>query len=315
MRNNVRLSDEVQEAIEAGQPVVALESTVIAHGLPHPTNLQTARNMEAIVRRNGAVPATIAVLGGKAVAGLRDEELEHLATAGAGSIRKASRRDLPLVVAWHGDAATTVAATATIAAWAGIEIFATGGIGGVHRDPAYDVSNDLPTLASVPVAVVCSGAKSILDLRATLEWLETAGVPVLGYGTDEFPAFYSRRSGLLVDARVDSPQEAAAIIRAGQAMALTGGMLITVPVPAPHELPAEDLESVIAAALAAAQAQGIEGSATTPFLLQWIAEKTGGASLKANVALLENNAAVAAQIAVALREQPPGTAIIEPRLS
>jgi pseudouridine-5'-phosphate glycosidase len=264
--------------------------------------------MEAIIREHRAVPATIAVLDGQLQVGLSGDQLEHLATAAAGvssgaghSIPKVSRRDLPVVVARGGDGATTVAATATIAAWAGIEVFATGGIGGVHRDPPFDVSNDLPTLASVQVAVVCAGAKSILDLRATLEWLETAGVPVIGYGTGEFPAFYSRHSGLPVDARVDSPQEAAAIIRAGRQMGLHSGTLIAVPVPADAELAADDVESVIAAALVEAQAQGIKGSASTPFLLSQIAEKTGGASLKANVALLANNAAVAAQIAAALK--------------
>jgi pseudouridine-5'-phosphate glycosidase len=207
-----------------------------------------------------------------------------------------------VVVAGGGDGATTVAATATIAAWAGIQVFATGGIGGVHRDPPFDISNDLPALASVPLAVVCAGAKAILDLRATLEWLETAGVPVVGYGTDEFPAFYSRRSGLAVDARVDTPREAAAIIRAGQRMALPAGTLLAVPIPAADELPAGQMEEAIASALAEARARGIKGSATTPFLLDWIERQTGGASLRANVALLENNAAVAAQIAVALAD-------------
>jgi pseudouridine-5'-phosphate glycosidase len=222
--------------------------------------------------------------------------------ATAKTIRKVSRRDLPIVVAGRGDGATTVAATATIAAWAGIEVFATGGIGGVHRDPPFDISNDLPTLASVPVAVVCAGAKAILDLRATLEWLETAGVPVIGYGTDEFPAFYTRRSGLPVDVCIDTPQEAAAIIHAGRQLGLPGGMVIAVPVPADAELPAERLEAAITSALLEAQARGIERNASTPFLLRWIARQTDGASLKANVALLENNAAVAAQIAVALQK-------------
>jgi pseudouridine-5'-phosphate glycosidase len=299
-RELLRLSDEVRGALEGGEAMVALESTVIAHGLPFPTNLETARSMEAIVRQHGAVPATIAVLDGQLRVGLTGDELEHLATAK--NIRKVSRRDLPIVVAAGEDGATTVAATATIAAWAGISIFATGGIGGVHRAPPFDVSNDLPTLGSVPVAVVCSGAKSILDLRATLEWLETAGVPVVGYGTNEFPAFYTRQSGLPVDVSVETPREAAAIIRAGRQMGLPGGTLITVPVPADAQLPARRLEAAIAAALSEAEARDIEGSASTPFLLRWIARQTDGASLKANVALLENNAAVAAQIAVALRE-------------
>jgi pseudouridine-5'-phosphate glycosidase len=299
MDRPLRLSDEVFEAMDTGQAVVALESTVIAHGLPYPTNLETARQMQAIVRRHGAAPATIALLGGQLRVGLTDGELEHLGTAEG--IRKASCRDLPIVVAQHGDGATTVAATATIAAWAGIEVFATGGIGGVHRNAPFDVSNDLPTLASVPVTVVCAGAKSILDLPATLEWLETAGVPVVGYGTDDFPAFYTRHSGLGVDARVETASEAAAIIDARRQLGLPGGTLITVPVPVEAELAADRLEPAIAFALQAAHAQGIDGSASTPFLLEWIAQETEGASLKANVALLENNAAVAAQIAVALK--------------
>jgi pseudouridine-5'-phosphate glycosidase len=299
----LQLAPEVQQALEDDLPLVALESTVIAHGLPYPTNLKVARRMETIVRQQGAVPATVAVLAGIPRVGLTDADLVHLATASPGQIRKTSLRDLPVVVAQAGDGATTVAATATIANWAGIEVFATGGIGGVHREPAFDVSNDLPTLASVPVAIVCAGVKSILDLQATLEWLETAGVPVIGYGTSDFPAFYTRWSGLPVDVRVDEPHEAAAIIRASQGMGLTAGTLIAVPVPVEDELPAEQLESVISSALEAARAQAIQGSASTPFLLNRIAQETNGASLRANVALLENNAAVAAQIAVALQHQ------------
>ena len=298
----MHVSSPVRTALDTGQPVVALESTVVAHGLPYPANLETARQMEAAVRQHGAVPATIAVLQGRLHVGLTEPELEFLATAR--NIRKVSRRDLPVVVAQRADGATTVAATATIAAWAGIEVFATGGIGGVHRDAPFDVSNDLPTLASVPVAVVCSGAKAILDLPATLEWLETAGVPVVGYCTDELPAFYSRRSGLRVDTRVDIPQEAAAIIRAARRLGLPGGILVVVPVPEADELPAERVEPQIIAALAEARAQRIDGNAVTPFLLKWLAQETGGASLKANVALLKNNAAVAAQIAAALNGAP-----------
>jgi pseudouridine-5'-phosphate glycosidase len=255
--------------------------------------------MEAAVREHGAVPATIAVLHGQLHVGLTESELEFLGTAG--NIRKVSRRDLPVVVAQQSDGATTVAATATIAAWAGIRVFATGGIGGVHRDAPFDVSNDLPTLASVPVAVVCSGAKAILDLPATVEWLETAGVPVVGYGTDELPAFYSRQSGLRVDIRVDTPREAAAIILATRQLDLPGGVLVVVPVPEADELPTEKVEPLIVAALAEARARRIEGNAVTPFLLKWLTQETGGASLKANVALLKNNAAVAAQIAAALK--------------
>jgi len=305
----LHLSDQVQQALQVGQAIVALESTVIAHGLPYPTNLETARRMEEIIREHDAVPATIAVLEGKIRVGLTDAELEHLATAKG--IRKTSRRDLPVVVAQYEDGATTVAATATIAAWAGIEVFATGGIGGVHRDPPFDISNDLPTLASTPVAVVCSGAKAILDLRATVEWLETAGVPVIGYDTDELPAFYTRESGLPVDVCVESAHEAASIIRAGREMGLAGGTLVVVPVPVDDEMAPKRLQKAIDSALAEASARGIEGSASTPFLLRWIARETGGASLKANVSLLENNAKGAAQIAVALRDTP-GTGSVKP---
>ncbi len=298
----LHLSDEVQDALKTGQAIVALESTVIAHGLPYPINLETARRMEEIIRQSDAVPATVALLEGVIRVGLTGAELEHLATSKA--IRKTSRRDLPVVVAQQGDGATTVAATATVAAWAGIEVFATGGIGGVHRDPPYDISNDLPTLASTPVAVVCAGAKAILDLRATVEWLETAGVPVIGYDTDELPAFYTRQSGLPVDVRVESARQAASIIRAGREMGMPGGTLVVVPVPVEDELAPQRLQSAIDSALSEASARGIEGSASTPFLLRWVARETGGASLKANVSLLENNAGVAAQIAVALKDTP-----------
>lgn len=301
MTRPLNISEEVRQALDAGQAVVALESTVIAHGLPFPVNLETARRVEAVVRRHDAVPATIALFDGQLCVGLSDDQLEYLATGKR--IRKCSRRDLPVVVARHGDGATTVAATATVAVWAGIDVFATGGIGGVHRDPPYDVSNDLPTLASTSIAVVCAGAKSILDLRATLEWLETAGVPVVGYGTDEFPAFYSRHSGLPVDVRADSPAEVAAIVRAQRTLGLSGGTLVVVPIPAEEEIPAHVLAAATARALDEARARGIEGNATTPFLLKWVARETEGASVQANVALLENNAAVAAQVAMAMKEQ------------
>lgn len=296
---NLITNQEVGQALSQGQPVVALESTVISHGLPYPTNLEAALQMEEIIHEQGAVPATVAILGGKIRVGVTRDELEHLASAKG--IRKVSRRDLPIVVAQNGDGATTVAATMTIAAWAGIPLFATGGIGGVHRGSGFDISNDLPTLAHTPVTVVCAGAKAILDLPNTLEWLETAGVPVIGYGADEFPAFYARKSGLPVDVRVDTPQEAAAIIAAGRRLGLPNGLLVTVPVPAEAEVPPAQLEAAIASALEEAQARGIEGSASTPFLLRWVARQTGGASLQANVALLHNNAAVAAQIAMALQ--------------
>lgn len=307
MRPLLQFSDEVRSAMNSSRPLVALESTVIAHGLPYPTNLDTACRMEAIVRARGATPATIAVLGGRLQVGLDGAQLRFLATAQG--VRKTSRRDLPIVVAQGLDGATTVAATASIAAWAGIDVFATGGIGGVHRGSTGDVSNDLPTIASVPVTVVCSGAKSILDLRATLEWLETAGVPVIGYGCDEFPAFYSRQSGLRVDGRVDTPEEAAAVVRSSRLLGLPGGVVMVVPVPGEAELSSERIEAMIESALAASQNQKIEGSEATPFLLNWIAEQSGGDSLRANVALLERNAAVAADIAVALRSlDGPGVA-------
>ena len=289
------LSAEVRKALDAGGAVVALESTVIAHGLPYPHNLEIARRLEEVVWEEGATPATIAVLGGRVKVGLSAEELAHLATGS--EVRKVSLRDLPLVVSQGGDGATTVAATMHIAALAGIRVFATGGIGGVHRGQPFDVSADLWALARIPVVVVCAGAKSILDLPLTLEWLETHGVPVLGYGTDEFPAFYTRSSGLPVDARVDTPQEVAAIVRAQELLQLRNGLVVGVPVPAKAALPQERMEAAIAAALQAAEEAGIRGKALTPFLLQRIAELTGGDSLRANLALLENNARVAARIA------------------
>ena len=300
MKHYLVVSDQVRLALAARIPVVALESTVIAHGLPYPYNLTTARRMEAAIREHGAIPATIAVLGGRLRVGLTDDELVSLAEGG--QYRKLSRRDLPGVIAAGADGATTVATTATIAHWASIRVFATGGIGGVHRGTPFDISNDLPTLASVPVAVVCSGAKSILDLPATLEWLETAGVPVLGYGTDEFPAFFSRQSRLPVDVRVDTPEAAAAIVETGARLGLGCGTLIAVPVPYADQVPAEVVEPAISAALEAAEANNVRGSALTPFLLGYLAERTGSATLRANIALLENNAAVAARIAVALTQ-------------
>ena len=280
--------------------MVALESTLITHGLPHPANVETALAMEAAVRASGAVPATIAVLGGKLSVGLTRAEIERLGALPAGSVRKCSRRDLPIVVARGEDGATTVAGTMIVAHLAGIRIFATGGIGGVHRGAPFDVSADLLELGRTPIAVVCSGAKSILDLPLTLEVLETQGVPIVGLGTETLPAFYSRSSGLPVDLRVESAAEAADIFAAAQRLGAKHAVLVTVPVPAADELPAEKVEAAIQRATAEAAAQGVHGKRVTPFVLARVAELTGGESLRANTALLVNNARVAGEIAVAL---------------
>ena len=295
---HVVLHPEVRAALEARRPVVALESTVISHGLPWPENFGLARRMEAVVRAGGAAPATIALLKGEVRVGLTEAEIEHLARAPG--ILKVSRRDYPVAVAQKRDGATTVAGTMIAAGWAGIKVFATGGIGGVHRGHDADVSADLPELAQTPVVVVCAGAKAILDLPATLEWLETHGVPVVGYGTDEFPAFYSRESGLKLEARADSPAEVAAIARALWELGFSGGMLVCVPCPVEAARPPAEMERAIEAALRDAGAQGVHGKAVTPFLLARVSELTGGESKAANLALLENNANVAAEIAVAL---------------
>ena len=296
--NNIHLSPEVRDALANHQPVVALESTLITHGLPRPVNLEVARQLEAVVRDNGAVPATIAILNGELYAGLESHELELLANTD--DVRKVSRRDLPIVVAQRGHGATTVAATMWVAAQAGIQVFATGGIGGVHRGQPFDVSADLLELAQTPVTVVCAGAKAILDLPLTLEYLETHGVPVLGYGTDTFPAFYSRSSGLPVDVRVDSAAEVAQIIRSKTTLGLAGGILIGLPVPEELAIPNAQIEPIIVRALALAEQQGIRGKAITPFLLQHVADLSEGESMKTNIALLKNNARVAAHIARAL---------------
>ncbi len=281
---------------------VALESTVISHGLPYPDNLKLAREMEEIIRCHGAEPATVGVIGGELIAGLSGEQIGRLATAT--DVRKVSRRDLPIVAARKLDGATTVAATIWIAQRAGIELFATGGIGGVHRSQApgvsADVSADLQELAQTPVIVVCAGAKALLDLPATLEYLETHGVTVIGYGTEAFPAFYSRDSGLPVDLRCDSPEEVAEIWRAKRALDLAGGLLVAVPVPAEEEIPSAAIEPQIERALADSEASGLRSAEVTPYLLRRIAELTGDRSLRANLALLRNNARVAAAIAVAL---------------
>jgi pseudouridine-5'-phosphate glycosidase len=298
MTDHLAIAPPVQAALELGDPVVALESTVISHGLPWPHNLALARRMELVVREGGAVPATIGVIGGQIRVGLDDGELEHLARSEG--IWKVSRRDLPVVVAQKLDGATTVAGTMLAARMAGIRVMATGGIGGVHRGDGTDVSADLPELARTPVLVVCAGAKAVLDLPATLEWLETHGVPVIGYGTDEFPAFYSRESGLRVEARADSAEAVAAIARAAWGLGFDTGLLVGVPCPEEAALPAADVEGAIADAVGEAERRGITGRAVTPFLLARVAELTGGRSRTANLALLEHNARVAAAIARAL---------------
>jgi pseudouridine-5'-phosphate glycosidase len=282
-------------------PPVALESTVIAHGLPYPHNLALAQEMEQIIRTGGAEPRTIGIIGGELVAGLNGDQLHHLATAPG--VRKVSRRDLPVVRAQKLDGATTVATTMWVAHRFGIEVFATGGIGGVHRGGGMDISADLQELAQTPVVVVCAGAKALLDLPATLEYLETFGVTVVGYGTDEFPAFYSRRSGLPVDVRCDTPHEVAALWRVKRELGLPGGLLVTVPAPAADEIPAAEIEPLIEQAVAEAAARHLRSAEVTPFLLTRINELSGERSLRANLALLKNNASAAAAIAVALAER------------
>jgi len=294
----LRIKPEVAEALHTGRPVVALESTLITHGLPYPDNLATARAIEAAVRDAGAIPATLAILHGQITVGLENAQLEHLASAQG--VRKCSRRDLGIALALKLDGATTVAGTLIVAAMAGIGVFATGGIGGVHRGHPFDISADLEELSRTPVTVVCAGAKSLLDLPLTMEQLETRGVPVIGYGTDELPAFYSRSSGLPVDARADTPEQVAAIVRARRALGLYGGELVAVPVPAADELPRAEAEAAIAQATQLADESGVTGAAVTPFILAKIAELTNGRSKRANVALLLNNARVAARIAQAL---------------
>lgn len=291
---------EVKQAQAEGRPVVALESTVITHGLPYPDNLATARSMEAAVRQGGAVPATIAILHGQIHVGLTAEQLEYLATRPGEQVRKCSRRDLPLVLARGEDGATTVAGTMILAHLSGIELFATGGIGGVHRGHPFDVSADLTELGRTPITVVCSGAKSILDLALTREVLETNGVPVIGYGTAELPAFFTPFSGHAVDLRVDTPAEAAALIHARRQLGLQSGTLLVVPVPAGEACDPDLAENAAAQAAREADEQGIQGAAATPWLLRRVAQLTGGQSLRANVALLRNNGRVAAEVAAAL---------------
>ena len=295
MHELLNIAPEVANAINSNRPVVALESTVITHGLPRPLNLQTANRVQTVVHEGGATPATIAIVEGKLIVGLNDDQLKQLA-AGE-NIEKVSMRDLPVVVARRSDGATTVASTIWIAHRAGIQVFATGGIGGVHRGSLPDISADLPELARTPIIVVCSGAKIVLDLPATREWLETHAVTVVGYQCDELPAFYSRGSGLLVDARADTPAEVVDIFRAQQSLGIQSALLVGVPVPDKFEVPAEELQAVLTTALEDAEWEGVTGWALTPYLLQLMAERSGGATLRANVALLENNARVAAEIA------------------
>ena len=294
----INLSEEVVSAIRDSRPLVALESTVIAHGLPFPQNIETALKMEAAVRGKEAVPATIAVFGGEFCVGLNHEQIEQLATGK--DIRKISRRDLAVAVAQKLDCATTVATTVFIAHMAGIKVFATGGIGGVHRGFSADISADLPELAQTPMTVVCSGGKIVLDLPATREWLETHGVTVLGWQCDEMPAFYSRSSGLDVDERVETATEVVQIASARDELSLKNSILVTVPVPPRFEIERNELESILADALKLADENGIRGKEITPFLLAQMSEHSGGRTLDANIALLENNASIAAQIASAL---------------
>ncbi len=291
-------SAEVRAALDVNQPTVALESTVIAHGLPRPQNLETALRLEQIVKAGGAVPATIALLGGTLTVGLTAAQVRFVAEAEG--IRKISIRDLPIAVAKKWNGATTVASTSWIAERAGIKVFATGGIGGVHRGSIPDVSADLPVLATSAIIVVCSGAKIVLDLPATREWLETHGVTVVGYECDELPAFYSQHSGLPVDVRADSPDEVAEIFRAQVSLGIQRALLVTVPVPAEFEVPADDLDRSLNLALREAEEQQVAGRALTPFLLSRMAQASDGATLRANLSLLENNARVAALIACAL---------------
>ena len=303
MNRFLDIKPEVAEAIAQGKPVVALESTIISHGMPYPQNVQTALAVEQIIRDHGAVPATIAIIGGRLKAGLTVEEIEYFGKKGQ-AIHKASRRDLAVLCARGEDGATTVATTMIIAHMAGISIFATGGIGGVHRgaETTMDISADLEELAQTPVMVVCAGAKSILDLGLTLEYLETKGVPVIGYGTDELPAFYTRQSGFGVDYRIDTPAELAAAFKAGHEMGMKSGMLVTNPIPEEFAMPKAVIDQAIDQAIAECNANGIHGKATTPFLLARVAELTGGDSLASNIRLVYNNAMVAAQTAVAMAQ-------------
>ena len=300
MNKYLDIHPEVAAALAAGKPVVALESTIISHGMPYPQNVETALPVERIVRENGAVPATIAVIGGRLKAGLTPEEIEYFGKKGQ-AIAKASRRDLAVLCARGEDGATTVTTTMIIAHMAGIKVFATGGIGGVHRgaETTMDISADLEELGQTPVMVVCAGAKSILDLGLTLEYLETKGVPVIGFGTKELPAFYTRTSGFQVDYRIDTPEELAKAFKTQNDLGFPAGMLVTNPIPQEYAMPLETINAAIDQAIAESVEKGIHGKQTTPFLLARVAELTGGNSLASNIQLVFNNARLAAKTAAA----------------
>ena len=301
LKKYLEISPEVQKALDEGRPVVALESTIISHGMPYPQNVETALNVEKIIRDNGAVPATTAIIGGKLRVGLSKDEIDYIGKKGL-KVTKASRRDIPVLVARGEDGATTVAATMILANLAGVSVFATGGIGGVHRgaETTMDISADLEGLASTPGMVICAGAKSILDLGLTLEYLETHGVSVLGYQTEELPAFFTRKSGFKVDYRMDTPKELAAAFKAKNDLGLRGGMVVANPIPEEYAMDADYISKSIAEAIDEANAKGIKGKDTTPFLLDKLEKITGGSSLKANIQLVYNNAKVATQIACEL---------------
>ncbi|MBQ4226575.1 MAG: pseudouridine-5'-phosphate glycosidase [Clostridia bacterium] len=301
MNRFLKVSEEVNEAIHAHKPVVALESTIISHGMPYPKNVETALNVERIVRQNGAVPATVCIIGGKLTVGASAEEIEYLGKTGL-KVPKASRRDLAVLLSQGLDGATTVTTTMIGAHLAGISVFATGGVGGVHRgaETTMDISADLEELAKTPVCVVCAGCKSILDLKLTLEYLETKGVPVIGYQTGELPAFYTDKSGLKVDYRLDSPEEVAGAFRAQRELGFDGGMLVTNPIPHQYAMDPDEINATIDQAVEECRQKGISGKAITPYLLDRIQRLTGGRSLESNIQLVYNNAALGAKIACAL---------------
>lgn len=296
-RDYLDVNPEVVKALEEGRPVVALESTIIAHGMPYPKNVETAIAVEEVIKANGAVPATIGILGGRIKIGLTKEEIEYMAHAK--NVLKVSRRDLPLVIAQKMDGATTVAGTMIAANMAGIKLFVTGGIGGVHRGAgeSFDISADLEELKMTDVTVVCAGAKAILDIPATMEYLETAGVPVIAYGVDEIPAFYSRKSGVAAVCRLDSPEEIGALVSMKEQLGLKGGVLVTCPIPEKDEIPADEINAVIDKAIEEAEENGIKGKESTPFLLSKVKDLTEGRSLEANIKLVLNNAEIGAKIA------------------